>query len=312
MTVLQRIDQGLFGWGSALTLGVYRAVFCSLIFINLVMVAVHFEDWFTESGLVPVAAGKAFMGEMWRVNVLEGVTDTRITLGVYILTTLAALTSALGLWTRVSTIILAIGLISLHHRNSLILHSGDTLMRITAIYFVFMPVGAAFSLDRWLAQRRGREMTDAISLWPQRLIQIQMAVLYFTTVWHKLTGFTWWDGTAAWYPPHLLEFQRFPVPAWFDQPPFLQAATWGTLVIELALATLVFWRPARKWVLLGGILLHCGIEYRFNIPLFAFLSMAQYICHYDGDEIRSWWDRVSARLARFRSDTHAPTATPTS
>lgn len=259
------------------------------------MLAVDFRTWFTEDGLAPVAAAKIWSGPVWRLNVLEGVTDPRLTLAVLALTTLAALLTCLGLWSRAATIVLAIGLITLHHRNPFILHSGDTLMRITAITLALAPSGAALSLDRWLANRRGKPAPEPVSLWPQRLVQIQMALLYGTTVWHKLVGVHWVDGTAAWYPPQLTEFNRFPTPAFVDLPPFVQIATYSTLGIELALASLVFWRPARKWVLLAGVSLHAVIEYRFNIPLFAFLSVAQYIAHYDGEEVQSW-------LRRFRKE----------
>ncbi len=289
--MIRKLDRWIFGYGSPLTLGVYRAVFGSIIFIGLLMLSFDFGDWFTETGLVPQTGAKLWAGDIWRLSLLNGVTDSRITGAVFAATLLASLTTALGLWTRVSTILLALGLVSLHHRNPFILNGGDSLIRVTAIYFAVMPVGAAFSLDRLRIRRRGGPESSPISLWPQRLIQVQMAIVYGTTVLHKLTGVHWMDGTAAWYPPHLTEFNRFPTPGFVDFPPFLQAATWGTLVIEVILATLVFWRPARKWVLLSGLVLHGIIEYRFNIPLFAFLSVAQYISHYDGEEIAAWWKR---------------------
>ena len=217
-------------------------------------------------------------------------------MAVFGLTTVAALLTALGLWTRVATIALAVGMITLHHRNPFILNGGDTLLRVSLITLALSPCGAAFSLDRHFRERKGLPVLDSVSLWPQRLIQVQMTLVYGTTVWHKLTGVRWIDGTAAWYPGQLLEFNRFPVPNWVDLPPFLQAATWGTLIVEAGLAYLVFWRPARKWVLMGGVVLHAVIEYRFNIPLFAFISVAQYLAHYDGEEVKLWFAKRRRKL----------------
>ncbi len=301
MNVLKRLDRWIFGFGSATTLGVYRAIFGGLIFINLLMLSIDFQTWFTENGLVPLEAAKIWSTGSVRFGLLQNVTDSRVTLLVFALTTVAALLTTLGLFTRVATIILAVGLVSLHLRNPIILHGGDTLMRVTAIYFAIMPVGAAFSLDRLRAEKRagpGGLPKAQISLWPQRLIQVQMALMYSTTVWHKCTGVLWLQGIAAWYPPKLTEFNRFPTPAFVDLPPFLQMATYGTLIVELALASLVFWKPARKWVLLSGILLHAVIEYRFNIPLFAFLSVAQYISHYESPEVEGWLARMKRRFSK--------------
>lgn len=295
--MMRRLDNWAFGWGSPYTLGVYRAVIGGLTLICLLMLSLDFNTWYTERGLATARDAEYWAGQLWHLNVLQGVTSTPVTAGVFGLTMLAALCTMLGLWTRVATIALAIGMISLHHRNPFILNGGDTLLRMSLITLALSPCGAAFSLDRLLRQRRGQPVLDHVSLWPQRLIQVQMTLVYGTTVWHKLNGVHWSDGTAAWYPGQLLEFNRFPTPAFVDLPPFVQIATWGTLVIELALAYAVYWRPARRWILLGGLALHAVIEYRFNIPLFAFISVAQYLAHYDGEEVRTWLENRRGRIA---------------
>ncbi len=294
---MRKLDNWAFGWGSPYTLGVYRALIGGLALICLLMLSLDFNTWYTESGLATARDAEYWAGQLWHLNVLQGVTSTPVTAGVFGLTMLAALCTMLGLWTRVATIALAVGMISLHHRNPFILNGGDTLLRMSLITLALSPCGAAFSVDRLLRQRRGQPVLDQVSLWPQRLVQVQMTLVYGTTVWHKLNGVHWSDGTAAWYPGQLLEFHRFPTPRFVDLPPFVQIATWGTLVVELALAYAVYWRPARRWILLGGLALHAVIEYRFNIPLFAFISVAQYLAHYDGEEVRTWMENRRSRIA---------------
>ncbi len=295
--MMRRLDNWAFGYGSPYTLGVYRAVVGGLTLICLLMLSLDFNTWYTESGLATARDAEYWAGQLWHLNVLQGVTSTPVTAGVFGLTMLAAICTMLGLWTRVATIALAVGMISLHHRDPFILNGGDTLLRMSLITLALSPCGAAFSVDHLLRQKKGQPALDHVSLWPQRLIQVQMTLVYGTTVWHKLNGVHWSDGTAAWYPGQLLEFNRFPTPGFVDLPPFVQIATWGTLVIELALAYAVYWRPARRWILLGGLALHAVIEYRFNIPLFAFISVAQYIAHYDGEEVRTWLGSRRGRIA---------------
>lgn len=297
-----KVDHWWFGFGSPVTLGVFRIVMGFLVFVNLAMIGVDFEKWFTERGFVPVAAGEFYFGDEPRLNLLAGVTDSRITAAFYILVTLSALTTCLGLFTRLSTIVLALGLITLHHRNGIILHGGDLVMRFGAIYLALAPSGAACSLDRILRlwQDRAPPIPASVSLWPQRLLQFQVAIIYFTTVWHKWFGTYWRDGTATWYPLHLKEFERFWLPDFVREwPPIIYATTYGTLIVELALATLVFFRPWRKWALLGGVGLHLFIEYAMNIPLFAFLMISTYLAFFEGEEISGWAERMGHRLKRF-------------
>lgn len=307
--LLKGADHWMFGLGSPLTLGVFRAMTGTLVFASLAMVLPFFEDWYTERGFVPAALNDRYLGThidvygwlMPRLNVLAGATDSNAALAIYLALMFSAALMALGLFSRVATVLVAIGLVSLHHRNALILHGGDTMMRMSVLYLALAPSGAAFSLDRWIALRRGKAPPQPrlVSLWPQRLIQIQVAIVYFTTVWHKWGGHYWRDGSAVWYPMRLNEFDRFPLPDWIYSRPAVWVASFGTLLTELALATLVFYKPFRKWVLLAAIGMHLFIEYAFNIPLFAFLMMSTYVTFYEGSEIAAWWDRVRARLRRW-------------
>ncbi|MBX3097819.1 MAG: HTTM domain-containing protein [Fimbriimonadaceae bacterium] len=296
---LRSFQKWMFGFGSPLTMGVVRAVMGTVILINLLMISIDFEAWFTEKGFVPISFIPMALGEMPRFSPLAFVTDARVTLLFFAVTTLAALTTALGLFSRVSTIILLIGITGLHHRTADILHSGDTMMRAFALYMAVAPSGAAFSIDRWWKVRRDPNATmSEVSLWPQRLMQIQVAIVYFTTAWHKWQGIRWRDGSATWFTAQLNEFDRFPMPAFMDQRPMVPIMTYGTLVLELALGTLVFWKPARNYVLIGGVLLHLGIEYRMNIPLFAFIMIGTYLSFIESEEwpsIVAWFNR------RFRS-----------
>jgi hypothetical protein len=326
---LRGVDHYWFGRGSPVSLAVFRIVFASLAFINLAMISIDFKAWFSESGYVPQRLQQLDSGVLVsnfnlfgrtfdlgfhppRINLLAYVVDDRISAIFYALVMLAALLTAIGLWTRISSILLAVGIVSLHHRNMLILHGGDTVLRVGVLYLALAPCGLACSLDRLIGQWKGRigpEM-PMVSLWSQRLISFNVALVYFTTFWHKLGfGTHWKDLTATWYPARLNEFDRFPVPAFFDDVPAVYVSTLATLAIELALGTIVFYRPARRYVLFGGLMLHGSIEYSMNIPLFAFVMCAMYISFYDGEEITAWAKRVGEKLARFRASVFAPAGT---
>lgn len=289
-------------------MGVFRIFVGTLALINMVLVGLDFEAWFTEKGYFPERLAEVWADGVWRLNLLSGVTDSRVTAAFYIVVMIAALTTALGLGTRVSTIILFIGTVTLHHRSPDILHGGDYLLRAWIFLVMLAPSGKSCSLDRLIGLWRGKApaIPEPVSLWPQRLVQYQLAIVYFTTVWQKSFGNMWWDGTATWYPLHLREFDRFPLPSFFENPPFIAISTYYTIFIELAMATLVFAKPLRKWILFGGILLHASIEYRLNIPLFAWIICSGYISHYSGEETTAWFRRLGERLRNFRLDVGLP------
>jgi hypothetical protein len=317
MDGLRQIDQYWFGYGSPVSLGLMRIFVGIATFLNLLITFAEFDDWYTEHGFVPQAVVDRYSGTLsrnfWffgphqlpftfpRINLLAYVTDARITFAFWVITLIACLTMTFGLWSRFSAIVLAIGIISIHHRNAIILHGGDTLQRIAVMYMAIAPSGKACSLDRLIGLWKGRIKPGPVlvSLWPQRLITYNLALVYFTTVWHKWGGNLWRNGTATWFPARLNEFKRFYVPDFVNQLPMVKVTTYGTLATELAMATLVFYKPFRKYVLFAGLMMHGFIEYSMNIPLFSLTICSLYITFYEGEEVTAWAQRIGIRLKRF-------------
>lgn len=304
---LRDLDTFWFDRGSATTYGLFRIIFSALATTGLLMLFPFFQDWFSETGYIPQWLNSRYFGDpatmlgpiaVPRLSVLAGVMDVRITLGVYVVTVVAGILTCIGLYTRAASIIFALGVISLTQRCGPILHGGDSVMRIMVIYLAVGPSGAGLSLDRARALKKGLISPEPaqISLWPQRLVAFNCALVYFTTTWLKLYGNTWRFGTATWFPARLQEFDRFPVPAFVNDFPMVTITTYGTLAVEFALGTLVFVRPLRKYILGAGLLMHGYIEYSMNIPLFAFMMTSCYISYYDGEEVEAWWQRLTQRV----------------
>jgi len=308
MKWLKAFDRAMFGQVSPVTMGVLRIVTGFLTLLDFLFMANQFTDWFTEKGYYPVWQAQKWASGDLNLNLLWNVTDSRITLALFVLTCVAALTTMLGLWTRVSSIVLFLLVVTFHHRCPDILNSGDTLLRQMVFFVMIAPSGAACSLDRLFALWKGKAPLEPmlVSAWPQRLWQFQVTVVYFTTVWHKWTGTHWRDGTATWFVPQLREFERFPVPSFFDHQPMVAVTTYLTLVIELGIAFFAYSKPVRKYVLLAGVVLHAAIEYRFNIPLFAFVMTSTYLSFYDGDEVTAWAKGLGQRLKALRVKVMTP------
>ncbi len=304
--MLRGLDRWWFGFGSPTSLGVYRILLATIVFLNLMMLTGDWGAWFGEDGFMPAWLGRNLLGgsvatglgfDLPRLSVAAGVTDPRLAVAFFAFTALMAVMTALGLVTRFSAFMLAICLVSLDHRNSSILHGGDTVMRVAVCYLAVSPCGRACSLDRLFRLRRGEETgPEEVPLYGQRLVAFNVALIYFTTIWAKLFGEKWRNGTATWYPARLAEFYRFPVPKFANDLPMVYVTTYGTMAVEFSLATLVFFRPLRKYVLLAGVLLHAFIEYSMNIPLFSFLMISAYVCFFEGEEVADYCRRLGERL----------------
>ncbi len=312
-TWYQRFDNWWFGSESPASLALLRVLLGACAVFSLIITLFVFNDFYSKEGYTPASMVDTWLTyesslvweksplqfslpfEIPRLNVLFGDPPTSVTLTVYLSTLLAAVLFTLGLFTRVSGFALALGLLSIQLRNPFIIHSGDSLMRLCIFYLVFSPCGRVYSLDYL---RKRPSVIEPVRITSQRLIQYQLAIVYVFTAWWKFFGTYWMDGTATWYPSQMHEFMRFPAPAFLDRQPFVALGTYGTLATELALGTLVFWRPARKWVLLAGIGMHSYIEYRFNIPMFAIVIVCCYVAFYDGGEVERWVSRMKAKWVK--------------
>jgi len=208
-----------------------------------------------------------------------------------------------GLWTRLSSIAVFVCLASMQQRNLYMLHSGDTFLRVCGFFLMFAPAGAALSVDRWRRFRAGRH-GDAIPLkapWAQRMIQFELALLYFCSFLWKLKGHAWLDGTALYYVTHLHEIQRFPAPGWIEHPAILKLGAWYTLALEFSLGVMIWFRPFRYPLLCLGLLFHLSLEYALNIPMFQWDVLAAYVLFIDPEDLLRAW-RAVGRFADVREE----------
>ncbi len=294
--IQQRWHDFFFAPCSVLPIALYRILFGGLVLGYGALLWPDLLVWFGEHGVLSRATALQYLGAP-RLNPLLWLPagDAWVR-GVFAIFMGAALGLTCGCATRLCSILVFIGLVSFHHRNPLILNSGDTFLRCAAFFLIFAPAGAALSFDRLWRILRGRE-SSAPPLhppWAQRLLQYQLAVVYLSTFLWKAQGATWLDGSALYYTSRLTEFQRFPVPYIFEHRWTILASTWGTLVVEFALGALVWIREWRYWILASGVVLHAGIEYSMNIPLFAFIMTTAYVTFVDGTDLQ----RVAQWLRR--------------
>ncbi len=221
--------------------------------------------------------------------------------------TIASALVLVGAMPRVMSLVLCYVSISLQFRNPFILNSGDRLFQITAGLMTLMPLGHRFSVDAWLRGARGLPAPPALSIYGQRLLQLEVAYVYLSSCIAKVMNPRWLHGIA------LRDVLASPVyaewPRYFDFFPVVVALTWMTLAFELTFPLLVWFKRWRPWMILWGIAFHVGIDALMIIPVFSAMMIVCYAAFLSDEETRWLVDRglrAIGRGVRARSERRDP------
>jgi Vitamin K-dependent gamma-carboxylase len=229
--------------------------------------------------------------------------DDRWTAFVFAILIVAAIFLIIGFCTRIASILIFLCLVSIYDRNPLILNSGDCYMRQIALWLSFSQCGKALSLDNYLAKKRMDGEDQLVWMWPQRLLQIQMCLVYCQSFFSKFWGDMWINGTAVYYSSRIEDTQRLHIPYVFDQLWTCQLLTWGTLAVEFSLFTLIWVKELRYFVLAAGLIEHLVIEWHMNIPQFEWLMISSYILFVDEKDLKWLANKVKGLYQQARKKT---------
>ncbi|ADW68814.1 HTTM domain-containing protein [Granulicella tundricola] len=258
---------------------VYRILFGLCVCATLLLLHGDWSNWFGVHGwITPDTIDQAETGFRLNLFALAPHSERWVT-ALYYLILGASITLTLGLGTRVSSVIVYLGLNALNQRNPIILHGGDTFLRSAAFFLIFASSAEVLSLDSLI--RRYRKPSESvprlISPWPLRLIQYQLALLYLASFWWKAHGNTWWNGTALYYVVNLGEVRRFPIPHILHTAWVLRLGGWCAMAFELLFPCLVWFKRFRNPILIAGLLFHLSLEYALNVPMFQWEVLSAYV-----------------------------------
>jgi Vitamin K-dependent gamma-carboxylase len=280
-------DHFFFTPQSPLPIALFRILYGICVSATLILLHADWLNWYGVHSWVSLSAMRQIEPGI-RLNLFTVMPqDDRWITAFFWVFLACALLLTVGLWTRLSSVAVFLCLTSIHQRNLLILHGGDAFLRIAGFFLIFAPAAAALSLDRLIRVRRGLEGPEIKprAPWAQRMIQIELSLLYLTSFWWKMKGHTWLDGTALYYVTHLHSIARFPLPRWIQSATILKIGSWFTLALEFSLGVFIWFRRFRYPVLLLGLLFHLSIEYALNLPMFSWDVLIAYILFVDPSDL---------------------------
>jgi hypothetical protein len=301
--ILQKLRKGgesfFFAPESPLPIALFRILYGICVSMTLILLYSDWLNWFGVHAWVSEDTMKVIEpGARINLFTLLPQNDSWIK-GFFWFSLAFAILLTIGLWTRISSVVVFLCVVSIQQRALFITHGGDRFLRIAGFFLMFAPAGAALSLDRVIRVRKKREgrTVEPRAPWAQRMIQFQFAVLYFTSFLWKLQGHTWLDGTALYYAMHLHEVRQFPLPSWLQNAAILKLGSWLTLTLEFSLGVLIWFRRFRYYLLVSGLLFHLFLEYAFNFPMFQWDILTAYVLFIEPRDLTRVGNAILRRVA---------------
>lgn len=275
----------------ASTIGLVRIFIGICSFLNALWLVSKCDWYFGPNGFFGINFVKNSMYDVGRLNVFRYLPSSIIYVYlVLVLILVFSVTLTIGWYTRLSALVVYVLTTSLNHRNLYIFHSGDTVLRILLFLLVFSRAGDGLSVDCYLS---GKDMLYTMGEpWVERLMMIQICTVYAYTAWLKICSEPWVNGSAAFYPLQLDSYKNFKVSNFLQHTPWVQAASWLTLLIEEMLAFTIWIKELRYISLISGILLHSVFAYCLRLELFSFVMISGILLFIYPEDLSRWLEEL--------------------
>jgi hypothetical protein len=275
----------------------------ALLLADLAIRATDLNVMYTDAGMFPRGLIRHHYTSRWYWSFHLANGSLPYQAALFGIATVFAVALLLGLKTRFAVIASWLMLVSVQHRVPPVLSGADILFRVLLFWAMFLPVERAWSLDRWLAQRRhgttihgGAEnilsVASAAILLQIALVYLFSAIFKSNTIWIRgeaIAGILQHDFYASRLSANLLQFRGL-----------LKAGTWGTLFLEWAAPVFLFvpkhTASFRIWLVtaLGGM--HLCIGLFLMVGLFSAVSLTGLILFLPAE----FWDRLLALFSPNR------------
>ncbi len=294
---------------SPLAVSLFRILF-GLVMLTHICTQ-YWQDFHTFFGPNPMIPYDDYIAYWWKkelgINLFEFVPAQDFWhICILVLTAIFTAMMTIGLFTRFSTFLSYLLFCSLDHQYPFFCNAGDNMERLALFLLFFSRAGDGLSLDSFI-KNRSKDWRKAVfnppssSPWAQRMLQMQLAIAYFSTGLLKINSEYWFSGNGCYIATRLMDFAKFQIPVLLDHriPLYILCVFAGA--VELALGTLIWIKELRYWVILSGVMLHLGIDWLLNIPIFEFVFMSMYVLFVDPEDLQKlgiWFQMFFKRLFR--------------
>ena len=258
---------------------------------------INLDRYFTEEGILPWRHVQNSEHQIFSVLALAPESRSFV-LAVILVHLAAGVTLLIGLWPRLSALLVYLCAVALMHRNPFIENRGDHLFTLVVGMCSLMPIGRVWSVHGWLDAKRGI-VRPLKTMWSQRLLALQVSYIYLYAFGVNFRASGWHDGSAIYHTfasPGLVEW-----PMEIHSKVILLALSWFTIAVEMLFPILIWNRALRPYCIVVGILFHAGIEITMRIPVFSTIMMITYAVFVTDEEVKAFMGKIG--LGSWTPDT---------
>lgn len=290
----KRIHRFWFQPVSAAGFGLMRIAFGATTLLNLLMEARNIQRYYGPNGILPRELVPSVLRQQWRFSLLDHV-GTQGTEYLYLILLACLVFVILGIGTRITLLTSLVLLYSFHEYGIFLLDSGDSLLHVIGLILLLSPCDRTFTLRN--AEKKCRAICSGkyrpkknptMPIWPYRLLLWQITIMYLSSAYGKMSGPTWFSGSAVAITAHHGHFARFSAPFtdWFTI--FSPSIGYFTVFTQIAWGLLIF-LPMFAWIgiriptgglkrclILAGIIVHTGILMMMDVGTFSLTVFTAY------------------------------------
>ncbi|MEQ8785503.1 MAG: hypothetical protein RIC55_04360 [Pirellulaceae bacterium] len=224
--------------------------------------------WFGPHGILSLRTLASFDRGAWRFSLLDLSEAPGYLWLIHGLGFVVLLAMTAGVFTRTSTILSLLLVLSYVHRAPMITAQFEPVLTMMLLYLCIGPAGAYLSVDSLLRRRKATPSNDSAageaqhaclnSSWATvaiRLMQVHVAAFYVLIGLTMLNGDTWWVGDAMWWLIARTESRMVNLTFLHRAPFVFNAWTHLVVLVNLTFPLLVWNRSARPIMLVLAALM---------------------------------------------------------
>ena len=272
-----------------------RITFAITAICNLIDLWPHRQEFFSKSGLIDLATLQQNIGDEPYYSVFLYASEEQAVTAIFVIALISLACLGLGILQRPAAIVAFVWHLSYSYRAFPIIHGWDEILRIVAFVIMISPTSDTWSIKRLFSSR---SEASAVSRHGLVLLQLQLFVIYWQTLWLKLADEHWRSGEFVAYF-QLSMYSRAPLEFWAHAEILSSLLTFGTLLVEFLLPLLLISRRTRGIGFAVGFGFHFGILALSKVWLFSLAICILYFAFLESENVTRL-ERFGARI-RWRA-----------
>lgn len=275
-------------------LGLYRIIFGLLCLSDIIRRYDFIDIFYTGNSIIQTPLSSSMYKNFSLLNSFTLSWEVHL---FFIVGIIFSIMLTIGYKTKLSQILCAIIIISIHNRATMLENAGDFYMNCMLVWSAFLPLGISFSIDSLkksliLSKEQSVEHLNNRKLGvnkPQTLYLLaffcmiyQLATIYFFTGLDK-TGYDWKNGSAV-YKMFQLDTFLTPIGYYlrdYISLPVSKLFTYSTLGIEY-IAPIILFLPFYSYIfrflfIIVYSIFHISIRLVIKVGLFSYILMSTFI-----------------------------------